>query len=241
MIARPDRRPPDAHTGHRQVSGGLARAAVFGMSDGLTSNVLLVIGFAGSGVAASVVRLAGVAGAVAGAVSMGAGEWISVSAQNELVVRELEVERRELVANADAEQRELAAIYEGHGMETATAEQAAADVMRNPEAALQVHAREELGVDPNELPSAWRAAVLSFLCFVLGAVLPVIPWLIGGGTAATAASVIAGVVAAAALGWAIGQFAERSRWKAAARQVLILLGACVITYSIGKAFGVSVS
>lgn len=238
---RVDRWPADAHTGHRQVSGGLARAAVFGMSDGLTSNVLLVIGFAGSGVAASVVRLAGVAGAVAGAVSMGAGEWISVSAQNELVVRELEVERRELVRNADAEERELAAMYEQHGMQTETAERAAADVMRNRDVALRVHAREELGVDPNELPSAWKAAALSFLCFVLGAVLPVIPWLFGGGMAATAASVVIGVVAAAGLGWAIGQFAERARWKAALRQVLILLAACVVTYSIGKAFDVSVS
>lgn len=240
-MTRAERRSPDVHTGHRQVSGGLARAAVFGMSDGLTSNVLLVIGFAGSGVASGVVRLAGVAGAVAGAVSMGAGEWISVSAQNELVVRELEVERRELVVNADAEQRELAQMYEGHGMESATAKLAAADVMRDPEAALQVHAREELGVDPRDLPSPWSASILSFLCFVLGAVLPVIPWLIGSGTAATAASVAAGVIAAALLGWAIGQFAERNRWKAAMRQVLILLGACVITYSIGKAFGVSVS
>ncbi len=238
---RVDRWPADAHTGHRRVSGGLARAAVFGMSDGLTSNVLLVIGFAGSGVAASVVRLAGVAGAVAGAVSMGAGEWVSVSAQNELVVRELAIERRELVRNADAEQRELAAMYEDHGMQTETARRAAADVMRDRESALRVHAREELGIDPNDLPSAWKAAGLSFVCFVFGAVLPVLPWLFGGGTSATVASVLLGVVAAAALGWGIGQFAERARWKAALRQVLILLVACVITYSIGKAFGVSVT
>lgn len=238
---RVDRWPADAHTGHRQVSGGLARAAVFGMSDGLTSNVLLVIGFAGSGVAANVVRLAGVAGAVAGAVSMGAGEWISVSAQNELVVRELEVERRELSRNADAEQRELAAMYEQHGMQTETARRAAADVMRNRDVALRVHAREELGVDPDELPSAWKAAVLSFLCFVLGAVLPVVPWLFGGGDAATVASVVIGVLAATVLGWVIGQFAERARWKAALRQVLILLAACVVTYSIGMAFDVGVT
>jgi VIT1/CCC1 family predicted Fe2+/Mn2+ transporter len=138
----------EAHPGHREVSGGLARAAVFGMSDGLTSNVLLVIGFAGSGVDSSVVRLAGIAGAIAGAVSMGAGEWISISAQNELVHRELEVERRELGVNTEAEQRELAAMYEDHGMEPDTARRAAADVMRDHERALGVHAREELGVDP---------------------------------------------------------------------------------------------
>jgi VIT1/CCC1 family predicted Fe2+/Mn2+ transporter len=229
------------HPGHRPVSGGLARAGVFGMSDGLTSNVLLVIGFAGSGVDSSVVRLAGIAGAVAGAVSMAAGEWISISAQNELVIRELAVERRELIANADAEQHELAAMYEGHGMQPTTARQAAADVMRDTDAALVVHAREEMGIDPNDLPSPLQAAVLSFICFVIGAVLPVIPWLVGSGTAATAASVVIGGSAAAALGWSIGHFAERNRFRTAARQVLILLVACVVTYSIGSLLDVSVS
>lgn len=232
---------PEAHAGHRQVAGGLARAAVFGMSDGLTSNVLLVIGFAGSGVDSSVVRLAGVAGAVAGAISMAAGEWISISAQNELVVRELEVERRELGRNAEAEQRELAGMYRDHGMQDATAEQAARDVMRDPERALTVHVREELGVDPHDLPSAWKAAALSFLCFVAGAVLPVIPWFGGSGNGAAVASVLIGIAAAAGLGFAIGQFAEKNRLWSATRQVLILLVACVATYAIGKALGVSVS
>ncbi len=231
----------EAHPGHREVSGGLARASVFGMSDGLTSNVLLVIGFAGSGADASVVRLAGIAGAVAGAVSMAAGEWISISAQNELVERELEVERRELGVNTESEQRELEAMYRDHGMEPETARRAAADVMRDHDRALGVHAREELGVDPHELPSPWSAAVLSFLCFVVGAALPVLPWLGGSGTAATVASIVIGVIAAAGLGWTIGRFAERSRARAAVRQVLILLVACVVTWSIGKALGVSVS
>lgn len=235
------RRRTEAHPGHRQLSGGLARAAVFGMSDGLTSNVLLVLGFAGSGVDSSVVRLAGIAGAVAGGVSMAAGEWISISAQNELVQRELEVERHELGANALAEQRELAAMYEDHGMEPSTAQRAAADVMRDPERALDVHAREEFGIDPSGLPLAWQAAALSFLCFIVGASLPVIPWLGGSGTAATVASVAIGVAAAAALGWAIGTFADRSRIRSAARQVAILLVACVVTYSIGRALHVSVS
>jgi VIT1/CCC1 family predicted Fe2+/Mn2+ transporter len=220
-------RQTELHPGHREVSGGLARAAVFGMSDGLMSNVLLVIGFAGSDVNSSVVRLAGLAGALAGAISMAAGEWISVSAQNELVVREMEVE--------------LAGMYESHGMERATADQAAADVMRDPERALLVHAREEFGVDPNALPSAWHAAGLSFLCFIVGALLPVIPWFTGSGSAATITTVVIGVVAAAALGWAIGQFAERNRPKAAARQVLIMLAAAVLTFGVGSLIGVSVS
>src|SRR5882724_5662755 len=125
------RRQTEAHPGHRSVSGGLARAAVFGMSDGLISNVSLVIGFSGSGVNASLVRLAGLAGAIAGAVSMAAGEWISISAQNELVEREVAVERRELEVNSRAEQAELAQMYEDHGMEEATARQAAKEVMRS--------------------------------------------------------------------------------------------------------------
>ena len=148
----------------------------------------------------------------------------------------MEVERRELVVHKEAEQRELAGIYESHGME-----HSAADVMRDPERALMVHAREEFGIDPNQLPSAWQAAVLSFVCFVVGALLPVIPWFVGEGNAATAVTVAIGVVAAAGLGWAIGQFAERSRVKSAGRQVLIMLAAAVVTFSIGKALGVSVS
>ncbi len=219
----------------------MARAAVFGMSDGLTSNVLLVIGFAGSGLNASVVRLAGIAGAIAGAVSMAAGEWISISAQNELVLREVDVERRELHVNTDSERNELAAMYEGHGMEPDTAAMAASDVMRDQSRALAVHAREELGVDPDDLPSPWLASVLSFACFIVGALLPVIPWFIGSGTAATVASVLIGSLAATALGWTIGRFAERNRLQSAVRQVVIMLAACVVTYSIGKLLDVKVS
>ncbi len=214
---------------------------MFGMSDGLTSNVLLVIGFAGSGLNASVVRLAGIAGAIAGAVSMAAGEWISISAQNELVLREVDVERRELHVNTDSERNELAAMYEGHGMEPDTAAMAASDVMRDQSRALAVHAREELGVDPDDLPSPWLASVLSFACFIVGALLPVIPWFIGSGTAATVASVLIGSLAATALGWTIGRFAERNRLQSAVRQVVIMLAACVVTYSIGKLLDVKVS
>jgi VIT1/CCC1 family predicted Fe2+/Mn2+ transporter len=231
----------EAHPGHRAVTGGLARAAVFGVSDGLTSNVLLVLGFAGSGLNSSVVRLAGLAGAVAGAVSMAAGEWISISAQNELVQREVDVERRELTANPASELDELAAMYESHGMEPPTAAMAAADVMRDHRRALGVHAREELGVDPDDLPSPWQASALSFVCFIVGAMLPVLPWFTGSGTAATAASVVLGAVGAAVLGWTIGRFAERNAIRSAVRQVLIMLIACAVTYTIGKVLDVHVS
>ncbi len=234
-------RRAESHPGHRSVAGGLARASVFGVSDGLVSNVSLVIGFAGAGVAPSVVRLAGLAGAIAGATSMAAGEWVSISAQNELVYRELDVERRELAHNTVSETAELAAMYEGHGMTRQIALDAANDVMREPEAALVVHVREELGVDPNELGSPWSAAGLSMVCFLVGALLPVIPWFAGSGGNAVVASIAIGVVAAALVGVAIGKFAERSMLWTATRQVLILLVACGITWLVGNALGVSVS
>src|SRR5215217_3419402 len=189
------------------------------MSDGLISNVSLVIGFSGSGVDASIVRLAGLAGAIAGAISMAAGEWISISAQNELVTREVAVERRELIDNRRAEQAELAQMYEGHGMEEATARQAAAEVMRSTDAALAVHSREEFGLDPAELPAPLRAAALSFLCFLVGALLPVVPWMIGSGWGARSASIALGIAAAAVLGGAIGVLGARNRARTALRQV----------------------
>lgn len=229
------------HSGHRSVSGGLARAAVFGVNDGLVSNVSLILGFAGSGVDSSIVRLAGLAGAIAGAISMAAGEWISVSAQNELVERELEVERREHVRNADAETAELATMYESHGIAPDTARAAAADVMASPEMALRVHAREEMGVDPEHLPSAFQAAAISLVCFVFGALLPVIPWFTGAsGFGPAAVSVAIGVVAAGFVGAAIGRYAERSILKSVLRQVAIILVACAVTYSIGELVGVNV-
>jgi len=211
------------------------------MSDGLVSNVSLVIGFSASDVNSSLVRLAGIAGAIAGSVSMAAGEWISISAQNELAQREIAVESRSLSVNEAAEQEELAQMYQGHGMQPETARQAADQVMRNPKNALIVHSREELGLDPVALPSAWKAAGLSFICFLVGALLPVIPWYVTSGEAAKVASVVIGVAAAAVLGWLIGQFADRNRWFSTLRQVAILLVACAVTYAIGRLLNVTVS
>lgn len=235
-----DRRLGDGDHMHRSVSGGLARAAVFGVSDGLVSNVSLVLGFAGSGIDNNVVRLAGIAGAVAGAASMAAGEWVSVSAQNELILRELEIERREHRVNAEAETAELAAMYEGHGMSPEQALASAREVMRSPEDALLVHAREEFGVDPTDLPSPWWAAALSLVCFLLGAAVPVIPWYLGSGEAAKIASVLAGVAGALVVGAFIGKMAERSLGRSALRQAIILLLATAVTYLIGTLFDVTV-
>src|SRR3954471_3346270 len=165
-------RRAERHPGHRPVAGGLARAAVFGVSDGLVSNVSLVIGFAGAGADRAVVRLAGIAGAIAGGISMAAGEWVSISAQNELIERELEIERHEIAHNAPAETAELADMYQADGMSPDDASRAARDVMRRPDVALAVHARAELGVDPDRLASPWRAGVFSIIAFLVGALLP---------------------------------------------------------------------
>ena len=176
------------HHEHRSVAGGQARAAVFGVSDGLVSNISLILGFAGSGADASVVRLAGLAGLLAGAISMGAGEWVSVTAQNELIERELDLERRELARNPEAETAELTRLYVSRGVPADPARQVAEAVMREPDTALNVHAREELGVTPDTLPNPWIVALLSFAAFAIGAALPVLPWFVGSGDAAVAAS-----------------------------------------------------
>jgi VIT1/CCC1 family predicted Fe2+/Mn2+ transporter len=232
----------ELHGGHRSVSGGLARAAVFGVNDGLVSNVSLILGFAASGVDSSVVRLAGLAGAIAGGISMAAGEWISVSAQNELIERELAVERRELALNTAAETDELASMYEGHGMSPETARAAAEDVMTTPDIALRVHAREELGVDPGELPRPLTAAAVSLVCFLFGALLPVVPWLgTASGFAPAAFSLGIGVVAAGFVGAAIGRFAERHILRSVLRQIAIVLVACAVTYVIGDLVGVTLA
>ncbi len=212
---------------------------MFGVSDGLVSNVSLILGFAGSGVDSSVVRLAGLAGAIAGAISMAAGEWVSVTSQNDLIERELEVELRELKHNTQHETEELAALYERHGMGRERAAAAAQEVMQEPEAALRVHAREELGVDPHDLPSALWAAGLSLVCFIFGALLPVVPWFIGSGAAAALWSLSIGVVAAGIVGGLVARFAERPLLAGVARQVVIVLVACGVTYLIGELVGVN--
>jgi VIT1/CCC1 family predicted Fe2+/Mn2+ transporter len=231
----------EPHGGHRSVSGGLARAAVFGVSDGLVSNVSLILGFAGSGVDNTVVRLAGLAGAVAGGISMAAGEWVSITSQNDLIERELDIERRELVRNVEHETEELAAVYESHGMGSERAAAAAHEVMQQPEAALAVHAREELGIDPDSLPSPLGAAALSLVCFLFGALLPVVPWFVTDGNPAAWASLAIGVVTAGAVGGLVAKFAERRLITGVLRQVLIVLVACGITYAIGEVVGVNLA
>jgi len=231
----------DDHPDHRALAGGSARAGVFGLSDGLVTNVSLIIGFAASGIDASYVRLAGIASAVAGAVSMAAGEWVSITSQNDLVKREMALELRELQRNASAETSELAGMYRSHGMSSKQAEAAAAEVMKDPERAVMVHAREEFGLDPAQLPNPLRVAAVSIVTFLVGALLPVIPWLTGSGNPARIASVVIGVVAAAILGALIAQQAERPWWSGSVRQVVITVLAVSVTYVIGSLVGVNVT
>lgn len=238
--ARPRRTPVDpplSEHNHRDVKGGAARAAVFGVSDGLVSNVSLILGVAGATTGAAPVRLAGLAGLVAGACSMAAGEYVSMRAQRELFEKELDVERTEIHRRPAAEMRELAHLYESRGIEPEMAKELAAVMMRDPETALDTHAREELGLDPSQLGSPIQAALSSFVSFALGAVLTLIPWFVISGTSAVFASVAIGVLAAVAVGGALSLFTGRTWWYSAGRQLLLAAAAAAITYGIGSALG----
>jgi VIT1/CCC1 family predicted Fe2+/Mn2+ transporter len=224
---------------HRNVQGGAARAAVFGISDGLVSNVSLILGVAGAHPAAGVVRLAGLAGLLGGAFSMAAGEYISMRAQSELMEKELELERTEIHRRPEGERRELAHIYESRGVDPDVAQDLATEMMRDPDVALDTHAREELGITPSSLGSPVQAALSSFTAFALGALAPLLPWFFITGTAAILASVTVGVVAALAVGAALARFTGRAVLQSALRQLGISALAAAVTYSIGTAVGVS--
>jgi VIT1/CCC1 family predicted Fe2+/Mn2+ transporter len=226
---------------HRDVQGGAIRAAVFGVSDGLVTNVSLILGVAGADAEAGVVRLAGLAGLVAGAFSMAAGEYVSMSAQKELLERELEAERRSLAENPLLERRELASIYRERGLRPDTAEHISAELMKEPEVALEVHAREELGVDPGSLGSPYAAAISSFLAFALGALTPLLPWFFTEGDTAVLISIGLGAAAALAIGAAIGISTSRGPWLSALRQLGVGALAGGVTYGIGDLLGVQVS
>jgi VIT1/CCC1 family predicted Fe2+/Mn2+ transporter len=231
---------PEVHR-HRDVQGGAARAAVFGVSDGLVSNVALILGIAGASTDPAFVRVAGVSGLLAGAVSMAAGEYISLKAQAELLERELAIERDSIAEDPELETAELTALFVERGLDVEYAERVARDLMSDPEVALEIHAREELGVDPHNLGSPMQAAVSSFLAFVLGAFVPLVPWLGGGGTGAVWASAILGVAAAAVVGALLARLTERSMLRTVVRQVLVAAGACSATYLIGGLLGASVT
>jgi VIT1/CCC1 family predicted Fe2+/Mn2+ transporter len=224
---------------HRDVQGGTQRAAVLGAGDGLLTNLSLVLGIAGASTNASAVRLAGVAGLLAGAFSMAAGELVSVRAQQEMVEREVQVERQELADDPEGEQRELAGMYQARGLSDEDASTVAGILSSHPDLALDTHARLELGIDPQAPGSAWQAAVMSFLSFSVGAILPLFPWFFTEGSTAVIASIIIGAVAALALGAAIGFMSGRNVLTTAVRQLVVAAIAASVTYGVGHVLGVS--
>jgi VIT1/CCC1 family predicted Fe2+/Mn2+ transporter len=225
---------------HRNVQGGAARAAVFGASDGLVTNVSLILGVAGAQPGASYVRLAGLAGLLAGAFSMAAGEYVSMSAQRELLHRELEIERRALRLDPEAELEELAQVYQRRGLTPDAAASLARVMMRTPELALETHAREEIGVDPSAISSPYPAAASSFVSFAVGAVVPLVPWFFLAGGAATFTSIGLVVVATTVIGILLAQATGRSAWRSALRQLAVSMLAAGVTYLVGRLVGVGV-
>jgi VIT1/CCC1 family predicted Fe2+/Mn2+ transporter len=226
---------------HRDVSGGTQRAAVFGISDGLVTNVSLILGFAGANPAAGVVRLAGIAGLVAGAFSMASGEFLSMRAQQELFERELDIERNALREEPDLERQELIGIYRSKGIDEGLASELADAMMRSPELALETHAREELGIDPTAVGSPIKASATSFGTFALGAFFPLIPWLIGSGTGAVFASIAIAALVAVIVGGLLGRLAGRSPVRSAVRQLVVTALAAGVTFGVGRAVGIGTS
>jgi VIT1/CCC1 family predicted Fe2+/Mn2+ transporter len=226
---------------HRDVRGGAARAAVFGLSDGLVTNISLVLGIAGASPGGQIVRLVGVAGLVAGAFSMAAGEYLSMTAQRELMQRELDVEREALIQSPEGEALELRGMYEERGIAPTVARDMVHEVMQDPELALETHAREELGISPSHLGSPVQAALSSFFSFAVGAFIPLVPWLFSQGQWAILASALLSAVAAVAVGVVLAVFTQRSVVRSALRQLIITAVAAAVTYGIGRAVGTGIS
>lgn len=222
---------------HRTDKSGALRAAIFGVSDGLVSNTALVMGFAGSGVANTTVLFAGLAGLLAGAFSMAAGEYVSVSSQTDLFRRELQMEKQELKEKPLEEQRELELIYRAKGLDAETARRTAEKIMSNPKTALDTLAREELGLDPDELGNPVRVAVSSFAAFAVGAVVPVIPFVFLSGTAALGLAVALAVIAMLVVGGTVGRLSGLGTVRSALRQLVVGGGAAAVTYVLGRLVG----
>lgn len=222
---------------HRTDKSGSLRAGVFGASDGLVSNTALVMGFAGSGQPQGTVLLAGVAGLLAGAFSMAAGEYVSVASQRDIFTRELSMEAAELRDKPLEEQKELELIYRAKGLDKETARQAAERIISDPKVALDTLAREELGLDPSELGSPIKVAVASFVAFAIGAIVPVIPYLITGGTTAVIIAMVLAGIALLVVGGTVGRLSGLGVVKSALRQFAVGAGAAAVTYILGSLVG----
>ena len=238
------------HTGHASPEqtaaagkSGALRAAVFGMNDGLLTNTSLIMGFAGASQGRSVILLAGISGLLAGAFSMSAGEYVSMRVQREMLERLLHLEKNELEVDPQGEERELAEIYQRKkGLSPELAASVAAQVMKDPKIALDTHARDELGIDPDEgLGSPTGAAISSFATFALGALLPLIPFFFGGGSAAVIAAAVIAAAAVTTVGAITALLTGRSMLGSALRMLAIGAAAATVTYAIGSLLGVAVS
>ena len=230
--------PEVAEHHHADVSGGWLRAATFGAMDGLVTNIALIAGVGGGGADRSTLVLTGVAGLVAGAISMGIGEYTSVRTQNEQVAAELAKELRELRLNPEGEADELVGMWVARGLPEPLAREVADILKLHPEQALRVHAQEELGVVPDELPSPWTAAGSSFVCFALGALIPLLTYLLGFDSLWLALSV--GGLGLFAAGAVVGRFTARPWWIGGLRQLVLGALAALATYGIGALIGVGV-
>jgi VIT1/CCC1 family predicted Fe2+/Mn2+ transporter len=216
---------------HADVSGGWLRAATFGAMDGLVTNIALIAGVGGGGVSAHTLILTGVAGLVAGAISMGIGEYTSVRTQNEQVAAELAKELHELTVNPEGEADELVAMWTARGLPDHLAREVADVLKHDPRLALRVHAQEELGVVPDELPSPWTAAGSSLVCFSIGALIPLLTYLAGIDSLGLALGV--GGLGLFVAGAIIARFTRKSWWIGGARQLALGAAAAGATYLIG--------
>lgn len=230
----------DIESRHRVRSGGALRAATFGINDGLVSNLALIMGVVGGTGRSKDIMLAGIAGLLAGAFSMGTGEWISVRSQTELYRREIEIEQAELEAFPEEEADELALIYRAKGIEPEAARKLADRIMLRPSAALDTLAREELGLDPGELASPWVAAFSSFLAFAVGALVPLLPFLVGSGAAAVGVAIGLSAAMLALIGSVISVLTGRNALVSASRMLVVGAIAAGITYLVGRAIGATI-
>ncbi len=237
-MTSPERVAPEHHHDHRDVTGGWLRPAVFGVMDGLVSNTALIAGVAGSGLAARTVAIAGLAGLVAGAFSMATGEYVSVASQTELARAEIEVEKAEIARVPQAEEAELAGIFRSRGVDAATAGEVARQLSRDPEQAWRAHAREELGIDPDDLPSPWLAAGASFTAFCAGALVPLVPYLLGASTLLM--TVLLALAALFGAGAVVSRFTNRGALYTGGRQLVLGALAAALTYAVGSAVGAGV-
>lgn len=223
---------------HSDVTGGWLRPAVFGASDGLVSNVALISGVAGGTGDSNTVLLAGLAGLAAGAFSMAAGEYISVRSQAEQALSEIDTERREIARNPRGEEFELAQMYVAKGLDPDLARQVARQLSVDPDTALDVHVREELGIDAGQLPSATLAAGSSFVAFAIGALLPVLPYLFGATTLGPA--VVLTLLGLFLCGAFVTRLTPRPWWYGGGRQVLVGAVAAAVTYGFGSLVGLGI-